>query len=143
MAGAVSKLPDTVPSAGIFIVDTAALFAALMGEGHRTHKLRQVCSQLGIETEYLHNAGNDAYVSFLALSCFHFTCDAPRQYTLRALREMASGGPLDTQKEFRWPTAKSVPTALTVQLPDDTPAPGSDEDNTISGGDAPNTGVPR
>lgn len=65
MAGAVSSLPDTVPSAGIFIVDTAALFGALMGEAHRTRKLEQVCSHLGIETKYLHNAGNDAYVGFL------------------------------------------------------------------------------
>ncbi|KAJ7748466.1 hypothetical protein DFH07DRAFT_747279 [Mycena maculata] len=124
ISGAVSELPDSIPSEGLFIVDTAALFAALMGEGQRTFKLQQVCNQLGIETEWLHNAGNDAF------------------YTLLALREMAEGGPLDTQKEARWPTRKGMETALTVQLLEERPGLSSDEeDDMIGGGYSTTTGI--
>jgi len=91
---AVYELPDTIPQDGIFIVDTAVLFGALVGEGKNTRGLGQVCNHLQIFNNYLpnpeedarlHNAGNDAH------------------YTLLALREMASGEPLDTQRERRWP----------------------------------------
>ncbi|KAJ7179045.1 hypothetical protein C8R46DRAFT_1072301 [Mycena filopes] len=83
--GAVFELPEATPSEGVFIVDTAILYAGLVGDGQNTTSLKQVCNQLQIRTDYLHNAGNDA------------------QYTLFALREMASGAPLDTQREARWP----------------------------------------
>ncbi|KAJ7454894.1 hypothetical protein B0H11DRAFT_2067946 [Mycena galericulata] len=121
--GAVFDLTDAMPSEGIFIVDTRVLFGALMGESDRTRKLQQVCNQLHIQTEYLHNAGNDAH------------------YTLLALREMASAGPLDTQKEARWPTAKGSMTAVTVQLPEERPGYSSDEEEDMIGGRYnPNTG---
>jgi len=82
---AVFELPEATPSEGIFIIDTAILFAALVGDDKRTSSLQQICNQLQIQTEFLHNAGNDA------------------QYTMFALREMASGDPLDSQREKRWP----------------------------------------
>ncbi|KAJ7730694.1 hypothetical protein DFH07DRAFT_756147 [Mycena maculata] len=97
MDASVQELRDTMSSSGIFILDNVALFGALMKESYRMHRLGQVCIQLGIETEYLHNAGNDAF------------------YTLLALREMALGGLLESQRESRWPDS---PTALLVQLPD-------------------------
>ncbi|KAJ7283553.1 hypothetical protein C8J57DRAFT_1292881 [Mycena rebaudengoi] len=84
-------LPDIKPSEGLFIVDTASLFGALEGEGRNTRGLQQVCNHLKIETQFLHNAGNDAY------------------YTLRALEEMASGQPLDMQREARWPNRTGEP----------------------------------
>ncbi|KAJ7498820.1 hypothetical protein FB451DRAFT_1203120 [Mycena latifolia] len=83
--GAVIELPEATPSEGIFIVDTTTLFGALEGEGNNKRSLERVCNHLGISTDFLHNAGNDAY------------------YTLMALREMASGEPVDTQREKRWP----------------------------------------
>ncbi|KAJ7630029.1 hypothetical protein DFH06DRAFT_1102028 [Mycena polygramma] len=82
---AVSRLPDMVPTEGIFIVDTQVLFGALIGKSHNREKLERICVQLGIQPSNLHNAGNDAH------------------YTLDALREMASGEPLDAQAERRWP----------------------------------------
>ncbi|KAJ6598966.1 hypothetical protein DFH09DRAFT_1129679 [Mycena vulgaris] len=91
--GAVDSLPEATPSEGIFIVDTAMLFGALEGEGNNTRGLQQVCNHLQISTDYLHNAGNDAW------------------YTLLALREMASGDPLDTQREHRWPNRTGDNTA--------------------------------
>lgn len=75
-------LPDIKPSEGLFIVDTASLFGALEGEGRNTRGLQQVCNHLKIETQFLHNAGNDAYVStsrihssafFYSLPTVHFT----------------------------------------------------------------------
>ncbi|KAF8195795.1 hypothetical protein K438DRAFT_1586723 [Mycena galopus ATCC 62051] len=82
---AVFDLPEAVPSKGIFVVDTALLFAALIGEDTQKLGLQRACNHLQIETGYLHNAGNDAY------------------YTLSALRIMASGPPLDTHRELLWP----------------------------------------
>ncbi|KAJ6602552.1 hypothetical protein DFH09DRAFT_1470295 [Mycena vulgaris] len=70
---------------GIYIVDTVVLFAALEGEGQDTRSLERVCRHLQISIKNLHNAGNDAY------------------YTVLALREMAGGEPLDMQRETRWP----------------------------------------
>lgn len=70
-------LPDTVPQKGIFVVDTSDLFSALEGDGssnRNRRSLEQVCRHLSIPTDYLHNAGNDAYVSsppllFVVSSC--------------------------------------------------------------------------
>ncbi|TFY64472.1 hypothetical protein EVG20_g5938 [Dentipellis fragilis] len=84
------SLPDScdaalkTPEPMIYVVDTADLFAALEG---RTDKrgLERVCRHLQIRTEFLHNAGNDA------------------RYTHLALASMASGDPLDMQREKRWP----------------------------------------
>lgn len=45
------------------MIDTAEMFAALEGESNDTRSLLRVCSLLKIDTMFLHNAGNDAYVS--------------------------------------------------------------------------------
>lgn len=57
-------LPDTSPTFGLFVVDTSDLFGALMGlsTGQR-RGLQKTCRMLHISTSFLHNAGNDAYVS--------------------------------------------------------------------------------
>ncbi|KAF9247299.1 hypothetical protein BU15DRAFT_38431 [Melanogaster broomeanus] len=79
-------LPETLPQEGIFVIDTADLFAALEGEaGGNRRSLERVCRHLQIPTSYLHNAGNDAH------------------YTMLALQSMASGDPVDMQREKRWP----------------------------------------
>jgi len=79
-------LPDAPPQHGIFIVDTSDLFAALEGEaGGNRRSLERVCRHLQIGTTYLHNAGNDAH------------------YTMLALQSMASGDPITMQREKRWP----------------------------------------
>lgn len=66
-------LPDSgVPPTGLFVVDTSDLFGALSGSAHGQRKsLEKTCRMLGIETKFLHNAGNDAYVSGrpLPISC--------------------------------------------------------------------------
>jgi len=78
--------PDTPPKDGIYIVDTKELFSALEGQGQKGGRsLDRVCKLLGIRTSYLHNAGNDAHYTFLAA------------------QEMASGDPVDMQREKRWP----------------------------------------
>ncbi|KAG1892368.1 hypothetical protein F4604DRAFT_1565189 [Suillus subluteus] len=79
-------LPDAKPDSGVFVLDTSDLFAALEGEGgHNRRSLERVCRHLQVPTSFLHNAGNDAH------------------YTLLAIKEMASGDPLDMQREKRWP----------------------------------------
>jgi len=83
---ATRMVPDTPPKQGIYIVDTAELFAALEGHSGERRGLERMCRLLGIrELKYMHNAGNDAH------------------WTLAALRSMASGQPLDMQREERWP----------------------------------------
>ncbi|KAF5344148.1 hypothetical protein D9758_008845 [Tetrapyrgos nigripes] len=77
-------LPASPPAEGLFVIDTADLFAALEGQ-RDTRSLERMCRLLQISTEYLHNAGNDAH------------------YTLMACKEMAGGEPLDKQREARWP----------------------------------------
>ncbi|KAK0191075.1 hypothetical protein F5146DRAFT_1103253 [Armillaria mellea] len=72
-------LPDAIPETGIFVVDTAD-----HSPGNK-RGLEQMCHHLNVPTKHLHNAGNDAY------------------YTLAALKLMATGDPLDTQREQRWP----------------------------------------
>ncbi|KAL6309686.1 hypothetical protein BKA93DRAFT_849857 [Sparassis latifolia] len=79
-------LPDAPPARGVFVVDTADLFAALEGESSANRRaLERVCIHLQIKTESLHNAGNDAH------------------YTLLAMQSMAAGDPVDVQREKRWP----------------------------------------
>ncbi|KAG7449106.1 uncharacterized protein BT62DRAFT_985479 [Guyanagaster necrorhizus] len=80
-------LPDAVPETGVYVVDTADLFGGLLGEDSPGNKrgLEQMCHHLLVPTQHLHNAGNDAY------------------YTLTALKSMATEGPLDAQREKRWP----------------------------------------
>ncbi|KAF8138415.1 hypothetical protein EV363DRAFT_1313880 [Boletus edulis] len=83
-------LPDALPQEGIFVIDTSDLFAALEGEaGGDRRSLERVCRHLQIGTTHLHNAGNDAH------------------YTMLALQSMASGDPIDMQREKRWPSRTS------------------------------------
>ena len=70
-------LPDMMPNDGIFIVDTAEMFAGLEGEsGANTRGLERTARLLGIEVEYDHNAGNDAHVSYSLLFCCLFVLKA-------------------------------------------------------------------
>ncbi|KAF8989628.1 hypothetical protein BDZ89DRAFT_974678 [Hymenopellis radicata] len=80
-------LPDRVPVAGMFVVDTSALFTTLVGDASfKRHKLERVCHLLRIpKVTHLHNAGNDAH------------------FTLEALKSMVSGAPADVQRGERWP----------------------------------------
>ena len=55
-------LPSTAPDTGLFALDTAELFGALIGEGGNKRSLSHICDQLHVPTQYLHNAGNDAHV---------------------------------------------------------------------------------
>ncbi|RDX55588.1 hypothetical protein OH76DRAFT_1396980 [Lentinus brumalis] len=81
----IDVLPDSPMTGEVYVVDTAELFAALEGDSNNTRSLERVCRHLKIDTKYLHNAGNDAY------------------YTLEAMISMASGDPVDQQREQRWP----------------------------------------
>jgi len=78
-------MPNAPPEDGIFCVDTAILFSAL--EGHKEPKsLTRMCRILGMtKAERFHNAGNDA------------------RYTFDAFVGMASGLPVDAQRDQRWP----------------------------------------
>ncbi|KAF9495400.1 hypothetical protein BDN71DRAFT_1447561 [Pleurotus eryngii] len=78
-------LPDNLPEDGIFYVDTSDLFGALVNNGEQKKSLSECCRLLGIPTQFLHNAGNDAY------------------YTMLAFKSMASGAELEAQREQRWP----------------------------------------
>jgi len=86
------------------VIDTGDLFAALEGEtGGNKRGLDRVCRHLQIPTEWMHNAGNDAH------------------YTLQALKAMASGDPVDLQREKRWPnrtgdTAPLAPKGVKVKF---------------------------
>jgi hypothetical protein len=99
LAGLSYILPDAVPEEGLFVVDTSDLFGALEGEGSATRRsLDRVCKHLQVPTEYLHNAGNDAH------------------YTLLAMKSMASGDPLDIQREKRWPNRTGTAGSHGVQV---------------------------
>ncbi|KAJ7165529.1 hypothetical protein C8R43DRAFT_986672 [Mycena crocata] len=118
---AVAELPNETPSEGIFIVDSAMLFGALMGEGNNTRSLEQVCNHLRVEVEEasLHNAGNDAH------------------FTLLALREMASGETLETQRERRWPNQTGTggkPGVMVDLTPYDKFSDSSDEEDSRASG---------
>ncbi|KAI6163017.1 hypothetical protein EDD17DRAFT_1693935 [Pisolithus thermaeus] len=92
-------LPDVLPKDGIFVLDTSDLFAALEGEGGGNRRsLERVCRHLQISTSHLHNAGNDAH------------------YTMLALMSMASGEPIDMQRERRWPNRTSTSGAPNAPL---------------------------
>ncbi|KAG7096854.1 hypothetical protein E1B28_004262 [Marasmius oreades] len=79
-------LSNASPDDGLFVVDTSDLFAALEGDGgHDRRGLAKACNLLGIDTKFLHNAGNDAH------------------YTLMACKDMAEGEELEIQRERRWP----------------------------------------
>lgn len=56
-------LSDAPQKGEVYVVDTAELFSALEGvSGGNMRSLESVCRLLRIQTKYLHNAGNDAYV---------------------------------------------------------------------------------
>jgi len=78
-------LPDAFPRTGVFIVDTRDLFAALEGDATERRGLERMALLLRLPTKHLHNAGNDAH------------------YTLAAMKTMASGNQLDSQRKERWP----------------------------------------
>ncbi|KZW04229.1 hypothetical protein EXIGLDRAFT_635710 [Exidia glandulosa HHB12029] len=80
-------LPEAMPESGMYALDTALMYNALVGTSNGEKcKLERMCALLGVsETHYYHNAGNDAHC------------------TLAALRSMASGPPIDAQREQRWP----------------------------------------
>ncbi|EJD01095.1 uncharacterized protein FOMMEDRAFT_141811 [Fomitiporia mediterranea MF3/22] len=78
-------LPSDTPKKGTFVVDTTELFGALEGEVGEKRSLEMMLRLLKIDAEHLHNAGNDAH------------------YTLLALRSMAIGNQIDVQREDRWP----------------------------------------
>lgn len=59
--GFLFSLPCKIPEEGTFVIDTAELFGALEGDTEK-RKLGDMCRLLKIETQNLHNAGNDAYV---------------------------------------------------------------------------------
>jgi len=83
---ATKDIPGTNPTSGIFIIDTADLFASLEGRSGERRGLERMCRLLKMyEVYYMHNAGNDAH------------------WTLMALKDMVSGQPLDIQREKRWP----------------------------------------
>jgi len=92
----IGSLPDNVPQDAKIIVDTADLIGALLGEENDKRKLSQTCRLLQIDTEFLHNAGNDAH------------------YTLLAMQSLADGSPLDIQREERWPNQTT--TGVKVEL---------------------------
>lgn len=61
------ELPDHFPESGIFVLDTKVLFSSLLGTGPGNGRsLESTCLLLGIPTEFLHNAGNDAHVGQLS-----------------------------------------------------------------------------
>lgn len=109
-------LPDATPLDGVYVADTADMFAALEGDtsGHRS--MESMCNHLKIKTEYLHNAGNDAYVSLDSTSIASLAKTAPFQYTLSALKSMASGNQLDIQRDERWPNRMDAESKLKVQF---------------------------
>jgi hypothetical protein len=60
---ATRMIPDTPSKNGIYVVDTAELFAALEGHSGERRGLERMCRLLGIrELDFMHNAGNDAHV---------------------------------------------------------------------------------
>ncbi|KAJ7764970.1 hypothetical protein DFH07DRAFT_810980 [Mycena maculata] len=92
-----SELPESMPSAGVFIVDPTELFHALSGGSDSEtdrNALARICKHLHINFGDVQNAGTTAECS------------------LHALRSMASGPQLDAQREQRWPNQ----TELQVQF---------------------------
>ncbi|KAG9123228.1 hypothetical protein FRC07_000073 [Ceratobasidium sp. 392] len=87
----IASIPSKPPGPGLYCVDTRDMFAALEGDSAQQRGLERVCALLKIRGfDHPHNAGNDAH------------------FTLEALRAMASGQPLDLQREARWPNQTEV-----------------------------------
>ena len=63
LTGKTDFIPDSKIENGFFVVDTADLIGALMGESGNKRSLSQTCNLLQVPSENLHNAGNDAHVS--------------------------------------------------------------------------------
>jgi len=98
LVGLSYTLPDGIPDSGLFVIDTADLIGALLGDSSgNTRGLEKMCNLLQIKTSYLHNAGNDA------------------QFTILALKAMADGDPIDIQREKRWPNQTSSGVAVELK----------------------------
>jgi hypothetical protein len=119
IANLVHTIPETTPKEGIFVVDTTDLYAVLKGEdGGNKRSLQNICSQLGVPYAFLHNAGNDAHVSAFSANCTYTELFPLCQCTLKSLKAMATGGPLDMQREKRWPP-KPAREAVNVEEEED------------------------
>ncbi|KAG8813914.1 hypothetical protein FRC17_001381 [Serendipita sp. 399] len=80
------NIPETPAEEGIWVIDTSWMFAALEGDSDSRRKLEDVYRRLKHTIQYdFHNSGNDA------------------RYTLDVFQDMATGGPLDAQRDRRWP----------------------------------------
>jgi len=87
----IASIPSKPPGPGMYCIDTKDMFAALEGDSAQQRGLERVCGLLKIRGfDHPHNAGNDAH------------------FTLEALRAMASGQPVDLQREARWPNQTEV-----------------------------------
>ncbi|KAF9055412.1 hypothetical protein BDZ89DRAFT_938489 [Hymenopellis radicata] len=62
-------LPERIPAAGMFVVDTSDMFSVFNGdEALKRHALQRVCDVLQLQgVKHLHNAGNDAHFTMAAL----------------------------------------------------------------------------
>jgi hypothetical protein len=110
-------LPDITPKDGLFVVDTAEMFAALEGEGTANKRsLQFICKVLDIPHTFMHNAGNDAHVSGDLCASSSGIADRRLQCTLLAMITMASGDPLDIQREKRWPARTGEGKSTKVQF---------------------------
>ena len=68
-------MPDTPSNDGVYIVDTASLFAALEGHSAERRGLERMCRLLGMRTiDHMHNAGNDAHVRLITYGPFSDGC---------------------------------------------------------------------
>jgi len=93
-------LPDSMPADGTYVVDTSDMFSALEGNDSGDRRgLERMCHLLQLKPNNMHNAGNDAH------------------YTLLAFKEMASGDPVDVQREKRWPNRTSTANQKVQFLP--------------------------
>jgi hypothetical protein len=95
-AGLLMSLPDVSSKNGVYIVDTSPLYSALAGETSLT-SLERVCQNLKLGPEFMHNAGNDAYVRSPHLP-FSPRSNVTGQFTLLALEAMATGEAVTTQR---------------------------------------------
>lgn len=115
-------LPSDIPESGMFSIDTTELFGALEGDVGEKRKLEMMLKLLKIDAEHLHNAGNDAHVSYFLFESKLFESKTlitlPSQYTLLALQSMATGNQIDAQREERWPnqTEASAETGTTFKV---------------------------
>ena|SRR5258705_10152177 len=67
LTGKTDFIPDSKIEDGVFVVDTADLIGALMGESGNKRSLSQTCNLLQVPSVNMHNAGNDAHVSSFPL----------------------------------------------------------------------------